>query len=175
MRKYISLLLALVMVLDLFAGCGSQGGSTATTAAAATSAAQPADTDGKTYGDPIIFGLTTPVTGAQAAGGEQAKLGMQLKIDEVNAAGGIELSDGWHLIELQVEDDQGDSTLCDTTVRRLFPTVPVLSLDPTSLAQLWLWTTPCGSCRYPSSTLLPPLRSTIWKIPGFGTPVATMA
>lgn len=119
MRKHISLLLALVMVLGLFAGCVSQGGSTATTAAAATSAAQPADTAGKTYGDPIIFGLTTPVTGAQAAGGEQAKLGMQLKIDEVNAAGGIELSDGWHLIELQVEDDQGDSTLCDTTVRRL--------------------------------------------------------
>lgn len=73
----------------------------------------------KEYGDPIIFGLTTAVTGAQAAGGEQAQKGMQLKIDEVNDEGGIELSDGWHKIELQVEDDQGDSTLCDTTVRRL--------------------------------------------------------
>lgn len=155
MRKHISLLLALVMVLSLFAGCGSQGGSTATTVAT-TSAAQPADTAGKTYGDPIIFGLTTPVTGAQAAGGEQAKLGMQLKIDEVNAAGGIELSDGWHLIELQVEDDQGDSTLCDTTVRRLM--VPAPSLDLTSPVRHWLWTTLCGSCRCPSSTPLPPLR-----------------
>lgn len=109
MKKSIALLLALVMVIGLLVGCGQN---------AQTETEEPAD-DGKTYGDPIIFGLTKPVTGAQAAGGEQAQLGMQLKIDEVNAEGGIELSDGWHLIELQVEDVQGDSTLCDTTVRRL--------------------------------------------------------
>lgn len=124
MKKLFAMLLALTMVLCLFAGCN-------TAEPKETQGNQPSDgdlndqpTDGdqsgeRIYGDPIIFGLTTPVTGAQAAGGEQAQLGMQLKIEEVNAAGGIELSDGWHLIELQVEDDQGDSTLCDTTVRRL--------------------------------------------------------
>ncbi len=75
--------------------------------------------EAKVYGDPIIFGLTTPVTGAQAAGGLQATNGMELRIAEENAKGGIQLSDGWHLIELKIEDDQGDSTLCDTTVRKL--------------------------------------------------------
>jgi len=75
--------------------------------------------EGKTYGDPIIFGLTTPVTGPQAAGGLQAANGLKLKVEEINAAGGIELSDGWHLIEVRTEDDQGDATLCDTTVRKL--------------------------------------------------------
>src|SRR5699024_12829539 len=68
----------------------------------------------------IIFGLTAPVTGSQAAGGEQAQKGMELAIEEVNNAGGITLSDGTtYTITLLVEDDQGDSTLCDTTVRRL--------------------------------------------------------
>ena len=42
----------------------------------------------------IIFGLTAPVTGSQAAGGEQAQKGMELAIEEVNNAGGITLSDG---------------------------------------------------------------------------------
>lgn len=68
----------------------------------------------------IIFGLTAPVTGSQAAGGEQAQKGMELAIEEVNNAGGITLSGGTtYTITLLVEDDQGDSTLCDTTVRRL--------------------------------------------------------
>ena len=132
MKKLIALLLALVMVLSL-AACGAKAPTDAPAADAPAADAPAADApaaDEKVYGDPIIFGLTTPVTGAQAAGGEQATLGMQLKIDEVNAAGGIELSDGWHKIELQIEDDQGDSTLCDTTVRRLVSNGAVAIFGP---------------------------------------------
>lgn len=124
MKKLLAMVLALAMVACMIAGCSNEKPQ-ASQPSNQPDSTQPQDSqpgdpgDEKVYGDPIIFGLTTPVTGAQAAGGEQARLGMQLKIDEINAAGGIELSDGWHLIELQVEDDQGDSTLCDTTVRRL--------------------------------------------------------
>lgn len=135
MKKLIALLLVLAMALPLVA-CGSSTTPTTTeapktdTPAADTPATAAPAGDEKVYGDPIIFGLTTPVTGAQAAGGQQAQLGMQLKIDEVNAAGGIELSDGWHKIELQIEDDQGDSTLCDTTVRRLVSNGAVAIFGP---------------------------------------------
>lgn len=134
MKKFIAMLLVLAMALSLVA-CGS-GSSTATTEApkadATPATAVPAAdaAEEKVYGDPIIFGLTTPVTGAQAAGGQQAQLGMELKINEVNAAGGIELSDGWHMIKLQIEDDQGDSTLCDTTVRRLVSNGAVAIFGP---------------------------------------------
>lgn len=134
MKKIIAMLLVLAMALSL-AACGSSSTPAATEApkADSTPATQAPAADAgeeKVYGDPIIFGLTTPVTGAQAAGGQQAQLGMQLKIDEVNAAGGIELSDGWHKIELQIEDDQGDSTLCDTTVRRLVSNGAVAIFGP---------------------------------------------
>lgn len=134
MKKFIAMLLVLAMALSLVA-CGS-GSSTATTEAPKADATPATDApaadaaEEKVYGDPIVFGLTTPVTGAQAAGGQQAQLGMELKINEVNAAGGIELSDGWHMIELQIEDDQGDSTLCDTTVRRLVSNGAVAIFGP---------------------------------------------
>lgn len=129
MKKLLSILLVLAVVLSL-AACGTSEAPAAEAPKADAPATDAPVADEKVYGDPIIFGLTTPVTGAQAAGGEQAQLGMQLKIDEVNSAGGIELSDGWHKIELQVEDDQGDSTLCDTTVRRLVSNGAVAIFGP---------------------------------------------
>lgn len=97
MRKLLAGVLILMLVLSAFSAFAEE----------------------KTYGDPIIFGLTTPVTGPQAAGGLQAMNGMKLRIEEENAKGGIQLSDGWHKIELKIEDDQGDGTLSDTTVRKL--------------------------------------------------------
>jgi len=98
MKKLTAILLSLVLILAMGVGLVEEQ---------------------KVYGEPIVFGLTTPVTGAQAAGGLQAQNGMKLRIAEENANGGIQLSDGWHMIELKVEADQGDSTLCDTTVRKL--------------------------------------------------------
>lgn len=98
MKRLLPLLLSLVMILVPVAGLAEAA---------------------KVTGDPIVFGLTTPVTGAQAAGGLQAQNGMKLRIAEENAKGGIQLGDTWHLIELKVEDDQGDATLTDTTVRKL--------------------------------------------------------
>ena len=107
MKKFLSVLLAVLMVFSL-AACnqnnngGGEGG------------------EASTEGDPIVFGVTTTVTGDQAAGGEQAVNGATLAINEVNEAGGIKLNDGlYHKIVLKVEDDQGDKVLCDTTVRRL--------------------------------------------------------
>lgn len=107
MKKFLSVLLAVLMVFTL-AACNNGGGE-----------ADSGETT-STEGDPIVFGLTTTVTGDQAAGGQQAEYGSRLAIDEINEAGGIVLADGLsHKIELAIEDDQGDKVLCDTTVRRL--------------------------------------------------------
>lgn len=115
MKKFMALLLVCVMVFA-FAACGEKP--------------EENPDDDREYGDPIIIGLTIPVTGAQAAGGLQALNGASLAIKQVNDAGGIELSDGWHKVELIYEDDQGDSTLVDTTVRKLVSDGAVAILGP---------------------------------------------
>lgn len=78
----------------------------------------------------IIIGLSIPVTGSQAAGGQQALYGAQLAVEEVNKAGGLKLSDGYHKVKIIYEDDKGDTTLCDTTVRRLVSSGAVAILGP---------------------------------------------
>jgi len=78
----------------------------------------------------IIIGLSIPVTGSQAAGGQQALYGAQLAVEEMNKAGGIKLSDGYHKVKIIYEDDKGDTTLCDTTVRRLVSNGAVAILGP---------------------------------------------
>ena len=105
MKKFLLVLCAFLMCLSLVA-CGKKE--------------EEGSGEAATEGDPIVFGLTTPVTGDTAAGGQQAEYGTRLALEEINAAGGILLSDGlYHKVELAVEDDQGDKVLCDTTVRRL--------------------------------------------------------
>ncbi len=119
MKKLLALLLACVLAVAVFAGCAGDTNQPGNSDTPSSNAPSNGGNEEKVYGDDIVFGLTAPITGAQAAGGEQAQKGLQLKVDEINEAGGIELSDGWHKIVVQTEDDQGDSTLCDTTVRRL--------------------------------------------------------
>jgi len=103
MKKFLLTLLAVLLALTLV-GCGQSNQETPTA----------------TEGDPIVFGITTCVTGDQAAGGQQATLGASLAVSQINAEGGILLADGlYHKVVIEVEDDQGDKVLCDTTVRRL--------------------------------------------------------
>ncbi|MCE1195675.1 ABC transporter substrate-binding protein [bacterium] len=78
----------------------------------------------------IVLGLTIPVTGPQAAGGLEALSGTQIAVDEINKAGGVKLSDGFHKVKIIYEDDRGDTTLCDTTVRRLVANGAIAILGP---------------------------------------------
>ncbi|MCX7027155.1 MAG: ABC transporter substrate-binding protein [Spirochaetes bacterium] len=78
----------------------------------------------------VVLGLSIPVTGAQAAGGQQALYGTTIAVNEVNNAGGLKLSDGFHKVKIVYEDDKGDATLCDTTVRRLVSNGAVAILGP---------------------------------------------
>ena len=81
MKKVFALVMACVMVLSLFAGCGSGGQES----------------------DPTVIkiGTTGPLTGPNAAYGLAVEAGMKIAVEEINAKGGIQF-------EFRAEDDECD-------------------------------------------------------------------
>ena len=112
----------LVVAVALFAvACGS---STTTTTAAAgggteTTAATSTDTTaGGAPAETIKIGALYPTTGGLAKLGEECVNGLQLAVDEINAAGGIK-SMGGAQIELVRADSQGKPDVGIAEVQRL--------------------------------------------------------
>lgn len=83
MKKMLAMLLAMAMLLVVFAGCGKND---------------------STKSDAAVFkiGGCGPLTGGAAIYGNAVKNGAQIAVDEVNALGGIQL-------ELRYEDDAHDA------------------------------------------------------------------
>ena len=82
MKKTLSIILALVMVVALFAGCAS---------------------DEKTSdGNTLKLGFIGPLTGGAAVYGNAAKRGAEIAVKEINAKGGIQL-------EFNAQDDENDA------------------------------------------------------------------
>ena len=90
MKKVVSMLLVLVMVLSCLAGCG--GGKT------------DAGNDGEKASAFYIGGIG-PNTGGAAIYGLGVKNGAQIAVDEINAAGGI----NGYMIEYNFQDDEHDA------------------------------------------------------------------
>jgi branched-chain amino acid transport system substrate-binding protein len=109
-RGFLVVSLAVILVIALagfISACGGGGTSTtaapattatttATTAAPAsteTTAAAPATTASSTAaapsGEPIKIGAPLPLTGAYAADGEHMKMGLEMAVADLNAAGGL--------------------------------------------------------------------------------------
>jgi branched-chain amino acid transport system substrate-binding protein len=105
-RLVVSLAVILILTLAVFAA--ACGGTTTTTAAPATTeattattaapassdtTAAPASTDTTTAaapsGTPIKIGAPLPLTGAYAADGEHMKMGLEMAVADLNAAGGL--------------------------------------------------------------------------------------
>ena len=88
-KNFAALILAVVMCLSLFAGCG---------APAADKSKAP---DGAAA---IQLGLTGPLTGPYAIYGLAAARGAEIAVEEINALGGIQFT-------FKSEDDQGDGEI----------------------------------------------------------------
>src|SRR5215475_8518991 len=65
-----------------------------TTALGAVAGAFPAPSVLRAQGAPIKVGVLHPVSGALSYSGQQGRIGAQLAIDEINAAGGIKAMGG---------------------------------------------------------------------------------
>jgi len=99
MKKSMALLLVGAMVLSL-AGCtGSQSSSTGT----AGGNTEGTTTVGAEAGDVIKLGYFGPETGPNSMTGQEARKGAQLKVKEINQAGGIL----GQQVTLVVYDDKG--------------------------------------------------------------------
>ena len=92
MKKFIAMLLAVLMTVGMFAGCGGND-APETTAAPGAEGAAPA----------LKLGLTGPLTGDASAYGLAVRGGMEIAVAEINAKGGLQ-------IEFKAEDDQADGS-----------------------------------------------------------------
>lgn len=100
MKKFLSLALAIVLAASA-AGCG---GSSKTASEATSNDSAAVEDDSSAEGTFKIGGIG-PTTGAAAIYGTSAMNGIQIAVDEINAAGGI----NGYQIEYKFEDDEHDA------------------------------------------------------------------
>ena len=107
-KNMLSMMLAGCLALSLTA-CGGNSESSA------------ASDNSTASGDSgtITLGMIGPLTGSVAVYGTHIENGVKLAIEEINAAGGVTLSDGAHQLAVEVKDDQGDSTECVNAMNAL--------------------------------------------------------
>ena len=94
MKKLIALLMAALMVVGLFAGCGEADAPATTGAAGEGTTAAAGEAAGV-----IKIGMCGPLTGGAAVYGTAVKYGMEIAVEEINALGGLQF-------ELKTEDDE---------------------------------------------------------------------
>ena len=128
MKKLFAMMLAVMMVVGLFAGCGDRGAEGS---------------------DAIRIGLTGPFTGDNAVYGNAVKWGMEVAVEEINAKGGLQ-------IEFKAEDDVSDNEKAKTAYATLMDnnmqifagavtTGPCLTLAPMAANDNVFMMTPSGS------------------------------
>lgn len=107
MRKnklFLTMLTIVLIAALVLSGCGGGGGSSS------------GDTgNGDQGGGEVIIGYVGPMTGPSATMGTATKLGAELAIEEINAAGGIM----GNTIKFVTRDDEADPTKSKTAVEEL--------------------------------------------------------
>ena len=109
-RRLLSLALALCLAASLTA-CGGSKTPEASTGTSGSAA--------EAGGGTVTLGMIGPLTGSLAVYGTHIENGVKLAIEEINAAGGVTLSDGAYQLAVETKDDQGDSTECVNAMNSL--------------------------------------------------------
>ena len=146
-KKILAFSLAACMTVPFLAGCSSKDTTTDNSTADAASTADSGDFTGT-----LVIGGIGPVTGGAAVYGNAVKNGIQLAIDEINAAGGV---NGIKL-ELNFQDDEHNeekavnayNTLKDKDMKLLIGTVtsnPCIAVAAETVKDNMFQLTPSGS------------------------------
>ena len=128
MKRFVSMLLALLLVFTC-AACSStkteqtsdSAKTTAETAATETEASA-GNTAAST--DPIRIGVSAAITGAAPLDGERSVQGIKMAVSEINAAGGVL----GRPLEIVVEDDANDSATAVNVVNKLVSDQSIVAL-----------------------------------------------
>lgn len=107
-NKFVSVAVASAMVLAM-AGCGSNNSTASSSAPAANSSAaastSAAADSSAASGASFKIGGIGPITGGAAIYGQAVENAMQLAVDEINAAGGV----NGYTLEMNFQDDEHDA------------------------------------------------------------------
>lgn len=140
-KQLVALTLSAAMAAGMLSGCGGYGsgsggqkdaaeaagtaaGAAATTAAAGSDGtAEPAKAS-TADGEPILIGALYPMTGALADSGQNMKDGIDLAVEEINAAGGI----SGRPIQIVYGDTQGANATGMTEMERLITQDKVMAV-----------------------------------------------
>lgn len=102
-------LLVLMLVLSACAPAATEAPAPATEAEATEAPATEAPTEAPVdLPDTIKIGASIPLTGRYAAGGAQINNGYLLAVEEINAAGGVDINGTKVPLELTILDDESD-------------------------------------------------------------------
>ncbi len=101
MKRFLAVILTLATVLLCAAGCADQSAGNG----------DPTDNPGTgapvtENQEPIRIGLSTPITGSQAENGVGTQAAVEIAVEEINAAGGI----NGRPVELVIQDSKSDPT-----------------------------------------------------------------
>ena len=108
-RSLCCLAAAACLLLSLTA-CGSSGSDQSSAGSGASSGGD---------GNVITLGMIGPLTGSVAVYGTHIANGVDLAVEEINAAGGVTLSDGTYQLAVERKDDPGDTTECVNAMNAL--------------------------------------------------------
>lgn len=89
MKKFLTLMLVVVMLLTVFTGCGKK-------------ADDAANDNSESAANTVVIGGSGPLTGDYATYGVSVKNGAELAVNEINAAGGV----NGVMLKLEFEDDE---------------------------------------------------------------------
>ena len=128
MKRFVSMLLALLLVFTCAACSSTKAEQTSDSAktAAETAATETEASAGNTAAstDPIRIGVSAAITGAAPLDGERSVQGIKMAVSEINAAGGVL----GRPLEIVVEDDANDSATAVNVVNKLVSDQSIVAL-----------------------------------------------
>lgn len=127
--RLVGVLIVSVVALGCSSGAGVSPSASAATGAGASPAGGGASPSGGSAGpatgEPYVIGIITPLTGEVAIDGELTKKGIDLAVEEINAAGGV----GGRPIEVRLEDGACDPAATASAAQKLITRDNVIALE----------------------------------------------